>query len=168
MVVALFYVQSCRGVGHLHRVTALATALVTSNPTARAVIVSGGRSIPDIQSRVEINARMSFVQLEVLQAATGVQESWKLVDVHGAPMDKAIESRRRDHLLHLLRTELPTVVVIEMFPFTWLFSRCCSSTLYVSHRGTPLFLHPISIVVVRLILDWQQQKYFFLKTQNTI
>ena len=81
----LFYVQSCRGVGHLHRVAALAMSLVKVHAHAHAIVVSGGPNISDLQARLEqYDARITYIQLEVLQAAQS--EAWKLVDEKQRPI----------------------------------------------------------------------------------
>ncbi len=113
-VVALFYVQSCRGVGHLHRIASLATTLISTHPTSRVIVVSGGPSHPDVEERL-VSHGIRFVQLETLKAAN--KEQWKLVTNENTPITTDIQIKRRDVLLNVLRMEVPTAVVIEMFPF---------------------------------------------------
>ena len=111
----LFYVQSCRGVGHVHRIAAIATSLSSTHPSAKVIIASGGPEIPDLLLRLKKYKSITFIQLETLQAAQS--ETWKLVDIHQKPITTELEARRRNALLGLLRSEKPTTVVIEMFPF---------------------------------------------------
>ena len=143
----MFYVQSCRGVGHLHRISAIAAAMLDRNAASmespshvrlRVVLVSGGPPAKDVENRLKLRAEevasrcsgarpgsrvdaaelFRFVQLPAVRSATG-SESWKLVDSFtGKPLSKSLEHNRRCLLLSVLQDEAPvSALVIEMFPF---------------------------------------------------
>ena len=142
----LLYVQSCRGIGHLHRVGALATGLASKY---RVVVVSGGPVVDGFEESLAVAAATAssssssssssslssppstaggstsglchdsfrFVQLPAVAAATG-SESWKLVGcATGLPLDGDLKARRCAALLAVLKEEKPAAVIIEMFPF---------------------------------------------------
>ena len=129
----LIYVQSCRGVGHFCRVSAIAAELCARG--ASVTLVSGGLPLPRLTARLAGLPRLRFVQLPMVRAAEG--ETWRLVDEHGEELGKALEARRREVLLRLLRGEAadgavaasdidgegavpwprPDALLIEMFPF---------------------------------------------------
>ena len=123
----LLHVQSCRGIGHLHRVGAIAAGLAAKH---RVVVVSGGPRVEGFADRFAREAGKAaeaagkvggadfrFVQLPPVAAATGSQ-SWKLVACDtGLLLDSALKAKRCALLLSVLREEKPAAVVIEMFPF---------------------------------------------------
>ena len=103
----LFYVQHLLGVGHLRRAAVVAEALERAG--LAVVFVTGGPPDPLVAPRVK-----DLVQLAPLRV---LDESFRLVDADGRPLDEAMKARRRDSLLEVFHRRRPRCLLIELFPF---------------------------------------------------
>ena len=103
----LVYVQHLLGIGHLRRAAAVATALTEAG--LRVVFVTGGVPSPLVMPRVS-----AVLPLPPLRA---LDESFRLGDEAGRPLDDALKAERRDRLLAAFHRHRPRCLLIELFPF---------------------------------------------------
>ena len=104
----MIYVQHLLGIGHLRRAAAIAQA--TAEAGLSTVLVSGGPTVPGLDSG---DARL--IQLPPLSAQ---DESFAvLVDRNGRPVDEAYKTARCAALLDLFDALRPRILMTEMFPF---------------------------------------------------
>jgi len=104
----LFYVQHLLGIGHLRRAAVIARALDRAG--LRVAFVSGGLPDPDLD--------IGGARLWQLAPARVRDESFaQLIDAEGRAVSEAWRAERRFHLLRILETSRPRVLLTEMFPF---------------------------------------------------
>jgi len=104
----LLYVQHLLGIGHLRRAAVIARALGRAG--LDVIFVSGG--LPD--AGLDIGG----ARLVQLAPARVRDESFsQLVDAEGQAVGEAWRAERRSHLLQLLHSCRPRVLLTEMFPF---------------------------------------------------
>jgi predicted glycosyltransferase len=107
-VKVLIYVQHLLGIGHLARVSRIATAM--SEAQIDVTVVSGGLPIAGFPA-----AGIKLIQLPAIRARdTAFSE---LVDAEGNAVNDAFKALRRDNLLAAFETARPDVLIIEAFPF---------------------------------------------------
>jgi predicted glycosyltransferase len=104
----LFAVTHLMGAGHLVRTLALARAVNAAG--GRALVLSGGRPLPQIDT-----SGVRLVQLPPV-AADGLDYR-RLLCADGAPVSEAFLARRRDIALDTLRGFDPAILVTETWPF---------------------------------------------------
>jgi len=104
----LFYVQRLLGIGHLRRAAVIARTLDRAG--LRVAFVSGGLPDPDLD--------IGGARLWQLAPARVRDESFaQLIDAEGRAVSEAWRAERRFHLLRILETSRPRVLLTEMFPF---------------------------------------------------
>lgn len=105
---ALVYVQHLLGVGHLARISRVATALAERD--VHVTVVRGGTPVQGFDV-----PGAEMVQLDPVRAGPGALS--QLVGQDGRPFDEIRKAARRDALLGLLASLRPDIVLIEAFPF---------------------------------------------------
>lgn len=105
---ALVYVQHLLGIGHLARVSRIATAL--KDAEIDVAVVSGGAPVAGFPA-----PGIKLVPLPSIRASDTAFSA--LIDADGKPLSDDFKARRRDRLLALFETVRPDVLVIEAFPF---------------------------------------------------
>lgn len=105
----MIYVQHLLGVGHLHRVSAIARAMVRQGCTT--MLVSGGMPDPTLHGLEGV----TFVQLPPARAQDA---SFRvLLDEAGVPITDAWRQLRVARLQQVCRDFQPDAVITELFPF---------------------------------------------------
>ena len=104
----LIYVQHLLGIGHLARVSRIASAL--SAAKIDVTVVSGGAPVAGFPK-----ACVKVIQLPQIRSRDASFS--ELVDAEDRPVGEAFKALRRDSLLSAFDTVQPDVLMIEAFPF---------------------------------------------------
>lgn len=103
----LVYVQHLLGIGHLMRISRIASAL---SERFEVVVASGGMPVSGLDL-----GEARLVQLKPVKA--GEDGFGQLVHEDGSPFDDRDQTARRDHLLALFAEFAPDALLVEAFPF---------------------------------------------------
>ncbi len=105
----LIYVQHLLGVGHLHRIAAIARALAKQD--FAVLLVSGGYPDPTL-------GRLDGIRFAQLPPARAADASFRIVlDEAGQQVDEAWWDKRRAALFSLFDDWRPAIVITELFPY---------------------------------------------------
>ena len=104
-----------KGVGHLRRASVIIQGLVAHPAKVHVTVVLGGPPVPALVEELSGHARVRLVYLPRVFASDS--QTWKLVGEDGEEIDDAWKGRRRARLMAIYEETMPTVVMIEMFPF---------------------------------------------------
>lgn len=105
----LIYVQHLLGVGHLHRVAAIARALAKHG--FEVLLVSGGYPDPTL-------GRLDGIRFAQLPPARAADASFRIIlDADGTRVDDAWWDKRRAALFELFDEFRPAAVITELFPY---------------------------------------------------
>ena len=105
----MIYVQHLLGVGHLHRVSAIARAMARGG--FETTLVSGGLPDPTLHG-------LDGVRFLQLPSARAQDSSFRvLLDEHGAPVTDAWRAMRLASLNAMFDEIAPDVLLTELFPF---------------------------------------------------
>jgi predicted glycosyltransferase len=103
----LIHVQHLLGIGHLKRAALLARAFAEAGYAVD--LVSGGMPVASLE--------LGAARLHQLPPARSRDESFSLVDEHGAPPGPAWHEARRGALLALFAAAAPDALIVETYPF---------------------------------------------------
>jgi predicted glycosyltransferase len=105
----LIYVQHLLGVGHLHRVAAIARALARAD--FEVLLVSGGYPDPTL-------GKLDGIRFAQLPPARAADASFRIIlDFAGNRVDDAWWEQRRAELYRLFDEFQPAAVITELFPY---------------------------------------------------
>lgn len=105
----MIYVQHLLGVGHLHRVAAIARAMARGG--CKTTLVSGGMPDPTLHGLEAVN----FIQLPPARAQDA---SFRvLLDENGVPITDAWRAMRMQRLNAIFDEVAPDALLTELFPF---------------------------------------------------
>lgn len=104
----LIYVQHLLGIGHLARVSRIATALGEAG--IDVTLVSGGTPVKGFPK-----ADVKLIQLPSIRSRDMAFS--ELVDAEDRPLSEGFKAARRDELLAVFDALKPDILVIEAFPF---------------------------------------------------